>query len=86
MIKQGEMIVLAKPVYESLPYLYLAIGYGLITSDPSLFSSVSGMLFFFAGALVWNMRSHFRRRDPDFFRKNESSHPTRYELKPFLLS
>lgn len=79
--------MLSKPVYESLPYVYLAVGYGLITYQPSFFASISGCLFFIAGALVWSLRSHFRRSDAKMTRHdNENNKAIQwYELKPFLL-
>jgi|OM-RGC.v1.026816184 nicotinamide riboside transporter PnuC len=77
--------VLSKPIYESLPYVYFAVGYGLITYQPSFFASFSGSLFFIAGALVWTLRSHFRRTDTKFNRQNQQSISRWYELKPFIM-
>jgi len=75
--------MLSKPFYESLPYLYLAFGYGLITFDPSFFTSISGGFFFLIGALVWNIRSHFRRSDHEYARQNTDRNKIIYDLKPF---
>lgn len=77
--------MLSKPVYESLPYIYFAVGYGLITYQPSFFATFSGSLFFIAGALVWALRSHFRRTDPQFNRQNNGNIAKWYELKPFIM-
>ena len=75
--------MLSRPVYESLPYLYFAAGYGLITFEPSFFASISGGLFFIVGSLVWNIRSHFRRSDNEYTRHNIDPHKILYNLKPF---
>lgn len=75
--------MLSKPIYESLPYLYLAIEYGLITYDPSFFTSISGGFFFLIGALLWNLRSHFRRSDHEYARQKDDYHKILYDLKPF---
>lgn len=77
--------MLSKPVYESLPYLYLGCGFGFITFEQSIMTSVIGGLIFIFGAFIWNLRSDFRRRDSIYARKKNEHHPTWYQFKPFIL-
>lgn len=77
--------MLPKTVYESLPYFYLAIGIVEITCYQTLLTSLSGMLFFTAGAIMWVLRSDNRRRDLVFNRKDDYGvNRELYELKPFV--
>lgn len=74
-----------KVIYESLPYAYMSIGVVEINFFQTALATLSGVLFFFAGALVWIMRSDARRRDPEITRKHTDSGQLVYELKPFFL-
>ncbi|QTH63831.1 hypothetical protein J1N51_14140 [Psychrosphaera ytuae] len=74
-----------KLIYESLPYAYMSIGVVEINYFETILATMSGVLFFFAGALVWVMRSNARRTDPEKTRKHKESGQFFYELKPFLL-
>ena len=62
--------MLSKPVYESLPYLYLGCGFGLITYQSSLVTSLLGGALFILSAAVWNLGSEYRRKDSPYARKN----------------
>ena len=77
--------MLSKPVYECLPYLYLGCGFGLITYKTSLFTSIFGGAIFILGAIVWNMRSEYRRKDSVYARKKQDRLKVWYEFKPFIL-
>ncbi len=77
--------MLNKPLYELLPYLYLVAGFGLINYIPNWVTSAAGALIFIMGAIVWNMRSEFRRKDRLFNRKKRGQGHFLYNLKPFAL-
>ena len=89
--------MLPKPLYETLPYLYFAVGSGIWLTGDSLLEVGAGALLFFAGAQQWILRSNYRR--PDRIRANminghsklaekELKHSTYpswvYELLPFV--
>ncbi len=76
---------LPKPLYESLPYFYMAIGMAIIGHFQTVLMSFSGVCFFIAGAVMWVLRSDNRRKDVLFKRRNDSTgRPELYELKPFI--
>ncbi len=56
-------MVVQKPVYEALPYAYIAIGVLVVLVLDSPLTYFSGMLFYVAGAVVWVMRSAYRRKN-----------------------
>lgn len=74
-----------KGVYEVLPYTYMSVGVVEIGFVESMLATLSGVVLFFAGALVWVMRSNARRTDPESTRKHNESGQVLYELKPFIL-
>ncbi|MDO6718365.1 hypothetical protein Q4575_03080 [Psychrosphaera sp. 1_MG-2023] len=77
-------MILPKTLYEILPYTYMSIGVAEIGYFKSYLTTSSGLLFFFAGALIWILRSNYRRFD-DFRLFDSKSKLGLYELKPFLL-
>ena len=75
---------LSRPIYELLPYIYLAVALLLIASAPPIMMGhISADLLLFCGAYIWMMRSDARRTDVDEDRKG-SSFKLAYELKPFI--
>ena len=56
-------MVIRKPVYEVLPYTYIAVGIMVVIAMDSPLTYVSGVLFYVAGAIVWVMRSAYRRKN-----------------------
>ena len=74
-----EMI--PKPLYESLPYLYMVIGIAVLVALGNYFAMFSGLMLFLAGSLIWILRSDHRRAS----RKQRGPIPYwLYELQPFL--
>ncbi len=85
--------MLSRPVYEILPYAYLAAGcVGLVALDLGPAQLFAGLLYL-AGAFVWVMRSNYRRadlrRNGKWQRSSDVSRvrvPNRvYELFPFVI-
>ena len=64
--------------YESLPYVYTAIGFAVIVALPSTFGALSGCLLIFAGAHVYFMRSSFRK-EMEAIRAKDSASQRRHE-------
>jgi hypothetical protein len=54
--------MLPKPLYESLPALYIGAGVVTVTVLHSAVATVSAVLFIAAGARVWVERSQYRHR------------------------
>ena len=46
-------MVIAKPIYEPLPFAYLLIAVGLVYWLDNPFALASAVLFYCAGALIW---------------------------------
>ncbi len=81
-------MVIRKPVYEALPYVYILIGVAVIMVLQSPLTFLSGALFYAAGSAVWVMRSDYRRKNSDkkvSNRKGRVLFPEKvYEYLPFL--
>ncbi|OMH38111.1 hypothetical protein [Motiliproteus sp. MSK22-1] len=81
-------MVIRKPVYEVLPYTYIAIGIVVVMAMDSPLTYVSGILFYVAGAVVWVMRSAYRRKNSRKHianRRNSVRFPEAvYEFLPFI--
>lgn len=64
---------LARPVYESLPYVYMIVGLGLLAAAwfvesetlPSVFMVV-GALSLMAGLVLWLRRRDYRTRQAEY--------------------
>jgi hypothetical protein len=54
--------MIPRPIYELLPYLYLAFGALAAAGLDMTEGKVSGILLCFAGFLIFKMRSDYRRR------------------------
>ncbi len=89
-------MVIAKPIYEPLPFAYLLIAVGIVYWQDSLFALTSALLFYCAGSLIWVKRSVFRRNQRIIARNGHSHIKTRaeqplitlpepaYEILPFI--
>ncbi|MCE0555644.1 MULTISPECIES: hypothetical protein [unclassified Motilimonas] len=79
--------MLSKVTYEVLPSTYLLTGIGSISMLEPYYGVIAGFILYSIGALIWVMRSNYRRKD-------EHRKPTRthfvwpewlYEFTPFIL-
>ncbi|WP_394129737.1 hypothetical protein [Shewanella maritima] len=76
--------MLAKPIYETLPYIYLFIGgVGAIVAKPA-YAIYAAILVFIYGAYIYNQRSANRRTDPKRKRKRGILPEFIYGQLPFL--
>lgn len=76
-------MLLSKPVYESLPYVYLMAGFGVIAFSDGLVWT-GGVVLFVAGSVIWVMRSCFRRTNKDWqVQRDWVILDDLYELAPF---
>ncbi len=73
--------MIPKQLYESLPYLYMALGIAVLFAIGNYFALFSGLMLFLAGSLIWILRSDHRRAS----RKQRGPLPYwLYELQPFI--
>ena len=83
------------PLYEGLPYLYLASGLAVILADiGAQLNLILGLAQYITGSLVWIARSNARRRDryqhrAELARQRRSIHSSYspqwlYEEQPFI--
>ncbi len=78
--------MLIKPIYELLPSAYLALGSGSVVWSDSGLGLFGGVLLFILGALVWVMRSNYRRQDEAIVPTKPITIPESiYEFMPFVL-
>lgn len=77
--------MLAKPLYETIPYGYLFFGGFCLILSNSVIPTLIGVWFYLMGANIWRMRSLARRKDHKINRKNSHKHAYYYEFKPFIL-
>ncbi|MDQ9092398.1 hypothetical protein RC083_12445 [Pseudoalteromonas haloplanktis] len=77
--------MLAKPIYESIPYFYIAFGSFCMVVSSALLPTALGVLLFFNGANIWRLRSNARRKDHQVNRIRANKNFYYYEFKPFLL-
>ncbi|RKF14255.1 hypothetical protein DBZ36_16450 [Alginatibacterium sediminis] len=79
--------MLARPIYEALPLMYLVLGaLSIVFLEPAL-AKIGGLLLFMSGSITWVMRSNARRRD-DFKTHHVQGiflPEAYYEFFPFLL-
>ena len=77
--------MISKSIYELLPSVYLMLGSSsLIWNDNSL-GLLGGALLFILGAVIWVMRSNYRRTDEHKLPSKSFTLPeTLYEFVPFL--
>ncbi|WP_432463853.1 hypothetical protein [Agarivorans sp. QJM3NY_33] len=78
--------MLPKVIYELLPSGYLSAGTGsILLLDPWL-ANLGGAILFAMGALIWVIRSNYRRDDRDrksFITKHKVLPEALYEFIPF---
>jgi hypothetical protein len=76
--------MLPGPLYEALPYGYMAAGTTAVVLTPGYIAALSGVLLIIAGALVWILRSEHRRGDRQYFQQRSGELPFWfYEMQPF---
>ncbi len=78
--------MLAKPIYESIPYFYIVFGSFCVVASSALLPTILGVLLFFNGANIWRLRSNARRKDRQVNRIRANKHFYYYEFKPFFCS
>ena len=77
--------MLAKPIYELVPYCYLFLGIACIVIPHELLYTLIGIVLFLLGANIWRMRSEAQRRDQKSQRIKQRRARYYYEFKPFIL-
>lgn len=75
--------MLAKPVYEKLPTLYLTIGTATILLSDGTTPKLLAILVFMLGAHIFNLRSQNRRSDNPKRRKSGLWPDALYNLLPY---
>lgn len=75
-----------KTLYELQPYLYLGFGAASVISVESVYARVAGGSLYCLGALIWIMRSNYRRKDQRRMPRDRVILLPEmiYELVPFL--
>ena len=72
-------------LYEQLPSFYLLLSAGLLLLAQSPLLWLAATMLFVAGALIWMMRSNYRRTDLVIFPAKHWFQPELvYEAQPFL--
>jgi hypothetical protein len=72
-------------LYERLPVCYLLTAVGTLTLTQTPLLWLAGSLLFFAGAVIWMMRSSYRRTDLVIFPTKRWFQPEwLYEAQPFV--
>lgn len=79
------LLMLAKPIYEIIPYFYILLGAGCLLIANTIIPTLIGVYLFFNGANIWRLRSNARRVDHKVNRKHVKKHYYYYEFKPFIL-
>lgn len=77
--------MLAKPIYESAPYLYFIFGASCLLIANTILLTLIGIILFFYGANIWRLRSNARRIDHKVNRIKVKKNYYYYEFKPFIL-
>ncbi|GAA5134448.1 hypothetical protein [Thalassotalea piscium] len=75
---------LAKPIYESLPYIYFFMSGYLLSLDNSLVLIFSAALFYTAGCVTLVTRSSHRRLDKQIESIKHAIPELIYEYKPYV--
>lgn len=75
--------MLARPIYESLPYGYLAVGSSSLVMLDQLYATLAAILMFAIGAKIYNLRSAMRRTDNRRRRKSGRIPAHIYDSLPF---
>ena len=76
--------MLTKPVYEALPYGYMALGVASFMLLEPNYALIASAVIFVLGARIYTMRSQNRRTDPIKRRKSGGIPKMIYDLLPFL--
>ena len=80
-----RLIMLAKPIYEFIPYCYFIFGGFCILFSTALLPTAIGITLFLNGANIWRLRSNARRIDHKVNRRKVRKNHYYYEFKPFIL-
>ncbi|MCG9720080.1 hypothetical protein [Shewanella sp. Isolate7] len=75
--------MVAQPIYEKLPAIYLLIAATTILMSPALLPVLLGVIIFLLGARIFNMRSQNRRSDKPSRRKQGIWPDALYNLLPY---
>lgn len=76
--------MLPQRIYESLPYVYVALGLSIMFSVKNPYALSSALLFVIAGSVVWVVRSDHRRTRHRLSSQVHGSLPFWcYEMLPF---
>ncbi len=78
-------------LYEPLPLIYLCGGAVMLAKAESGLLLISAFLFYWAGAIIWVIRSKSRRTDTHYYRYNLSHKffvfpEPLYEFRPYFYS
>ncbi len=77
--------MISKSIYEILPSVYLMLGSGSVIWNSNALGLFGGALLFILGAVIWVMRSNYRRTDEHKLPSKSFTLPeTFYEFVPFL--
>ena len=57
------LIRFPEPVYEYLPFVYLALGLVLVSQVPGFYGVIPGAILCLAGVLVWMIRAIYRSHE-----------------------
>ncbi|WP_394200129.1 hypothetical protein [Shewanella waksmanii] len=76
--------MIAKSIYEVLPYSYLTLGGSSMLVLENTFAVIAALVIFMMGARVYNLRSKNRRTDPVRKRKSRGLPESLYDLLPFI--
>lgn len=76
--------MLSKPVYEALPYTYLAVGSISVMMLEQTYAQLFSILLFLMGSRVYALRSQNRRTDSKRRRKEGKLPAFIYEHTPYL--
>jgi hypothetical protein len=76
--------MLIKPLYESLPFTYMIIGYVSIFLLEPNYVLIASVVVYLYGAYIYTLRSKNRRTDPKRKRKSGFIPETLYGLLPFI--
>lgn len=76
--------MIAKSIYEVLPYSYLTLGGSSMLVLENSFAVAASLVIFIMGGRVYSLRSKNRRTDPVRKRKARGLPEPMYDLLPFL--
>lgn len=78
------VLMLAKPLYEILPYVYMALGSSSFITLDINYAMITATVIFILGARIYIQRSQNRRTDPARRRKSGYFPEVIYNFLPFI--